>query len=299
MSLIQKYVWVIDTLHRTGGLSLKELNCRWVMTDMSRGEAIPRQTFDRWKGGILDLFGVIIECNLSDGYRYYIYNPGVLAEGELQRWLLDAFSTANSLLQHTSLRNRIVVENVPSSRDYLQPVIDAMAADRVLNITYRSYHSDRAHAFDVEPYCIRMFRQRWYLLARSIDYNAVRVYALDRIEGLETTASTFTLPADFDAKRYFAPYYGIILDPDSEEQRIVVRASSYHSHYMRSLPLHWSQREIAATPDYADFELRLRPTFDFCLELLHAADMLEVLEPQPLRQRMHDLTWCMYHKYKE
>lgn len=266
---------------------------------MSRGEPIPRQTFDRWKGGILDIFGVVIECNLSDAYRYYIYNPEVLAEGELQRWLLDSFSTANSLSQHTSLRNRIIVENIPSSRKYLQSVINAMAADRVLNITYHSYHSVKEYTFDVEPYCIRMLCQRWYLLARSVAYDTLRIYALDRIVSLETTDRSFSLPDDFDAKSYFAPYYGIILEPDTAEQRIVLRAITYHSHYMRSLPLHPSQCEINTTPDYSDFELHLCPTFDFCLELLHAADMLEVLEPQSLRQRMHDLTWCMYHKYIE
>ena len=53
MSLIQKYIWVIKTIHRSGRITLKELNEKWRQNiDLSRGENLPRQTFDRWKGGI-------------------------------------------------------------------------------------------------------------------------------------------------------------------------------------------------------------------------------------------------------
>jgi len=118
MKILNKYIWIIKVLHHAGrrGLSLKELNEKWVdNTDLSLGEPISRQTFDRWKGRILDLLGVLIECNLKDGYRYYIYNPQVLEDGEICRWLLDTYSTANTLSANVALKGRIMVECVPSS----------------------------------------------------------------------------------------------------------------------------------------------------------------------------------------
>ena len=81
MSLIQKYIWVIKTIHRSGRITLKDLNEKWRQNiDLSRGENLPRQTFDRWKGGILDMFGIVIDCEQHGRYHYYIANPEVLAK---------------------------------------------------------------------------------------------------------------------------------------------------------------------------------------------------------------------------
>lgn len=70
MSLIQKYIWVIKTIHRSGRITLKDLNEKWRQNiDLSRGENLPRQTFDRWKGGILDMFGIVIDCEQHGRYH--------------------------------------------------------------------------------------------------------------------------------------------------------------------------------------------------------------------------------------
>lgn len=82
MPQIQKYIWVINTILNNGKITLKELNEKWkANVDLSGGLDLPRQTFDRWKGSILDLFGIIIECERRGGYKYYIENPEVLENG--------------------------------------------------------------------------------------------------------------------------------------------------------------------------------------------------------------------------
>lgn len=298
MSLIQKYIWVIETIHRAHQISLKELNEKWVKTEMSGGLPIPRQTFDRWKSGILDIFGVIIDCNLKGGYRYFIYNPDVLKEGELNSWLLDSFSTCNTLSQNIGLKDRILIENVPSSKDFLTVVIDAMGGNNVLNMTYKGFGRHHAFTFPVAPYCIKMFQKRWYMLAHSIDDDTMRLYAFDRIEEMSITGNHFTLPEDFNAKAYFASFFGIVLDTNVKEERIILRADEYHQKYLRTLPLHSSQKEIYTTKEYADFELHLRPTYDFCMELLKVGIMIEVLEPQSLRHQLHGWVRDLWNIYK-
>lgn len=119
MTILEKYIWVINALYNKGehGLSLKELNDRWIRDiNVSNGEPLHRQTFDRWKGNILMAFGVNIECNLKGGYRYYISNPESLNNGEIVSWLLDAYSTVNTLSQNIQLKSRIELEDIPSNR---------------------------------------------------------------------------------------------------------------------------------------------------------------------------------------
>ncbi len=300
MSAINKYIWVVNALCRAGdrGLSLKELNERWLREDISNGKELLRQTFDRWKGKILDTMGLIIDCKLKGDYRYYISNPEELRSDELSRWLLDAYTTFNSLSQNVALKDRIMVEEIPSSRDYLTDILDAMHSNRVMRMTYKNFVGGRCSTFPVAPYCVKMAQKRWYVLALSVHEDRLRVYSLDRIEDIEMTDRIFKLPKDFSAKKFFSEYFGVVCDDNVKEERIVLRAGKYHQNYMRSLPLHESQREIYVCDNYADFELRLRPTYDFCMELLRYGSAMEVMEPESLRHQMHGYAWELAEMYK-
>lgn len=301
MTPLEKYVWVVNALYKAGerGLTLKELNEKWVCDEsVSRGEPLPRQTFDRWKGNILMALGVDIECHRTGGYRYYISNPESLKNGELSRWLLDSYSTANALAQNTVLRDRILVEETLSSRNCLTDIMEAMKEDRIVEITHKNFQHSKAYTFPVAPYCLKKFQKRWYLLALSINDNKMRLFALDRIETVQMTDEKFKLPKDFNAKEYFSTFFGVVTDTDVPVERIVLRADCYHQHYLRTLPLHPSQKEIFTCEDYADFELHLRPTYDFCMELLRVGNMIEVVEPLSLRKKMHTWTRDLWEIYK-
>lgn len=287
MSLILKYIWVVKTIHRAGRITLKELNEKWrANVDLSRGENLPRQTFDRWKSGILDLFGILIDCEQRGGYHYYIANPKELSEGKLRTWLLNTYGTAETLSSNLSIHDRILTENIPSSQDHLSTVLEAMKSNNMLHITFKAFTMKEPKRFLVEPYCVKMSAQRWYMLARNTEHKNLRLYSLDRIEAVEISNTRFVLPDDFNAKDYFAEFFGIVLDESVPLQTIILRADKYHQNYMRTLPLHPTQREIFACDDYADFELKLRPTYDFYMKLMSFGNMIKVLEPKNLQEEI-------------
>ena len=287
MSLILKYIWVVKTIHRAGRITLKELNEKWrANVDLSRGEDLPRQTFDRWKSGILDLFGILIDCEQRGGYHYYIANPKELSEGKLRTWLLNTYGTAETLSSNLSIHDRILTENIPSSQDHLSTVLEAMKSNNTLHITFKAFTMKEPKRFLVEPYCVKMSAQRWYMLARNTEHKNLRLYSLDRIETVEISNTRFALPDDFNAKDYFAEFFGIVLDESVPLQTIILRADKYHQNYMRTLPLHPTQREIFACDDYADFELKLRPTYDFYMKLMSFGNMIKVLEPKTLQEEI-------------
>lgn len=287
MSLILKYIWVVKTIHRAGRITLKELNEKWrANVDLSRGDDLPRQTFDRWKSGILDLFGILIDCEQRGGYHYYIANPKELSEGKLRTWLLNTYGTAETLSSNLSIHDRILTENIPSSQDHLSTVLEAMKSNNTLHITFKAFTMKEPKRFLVEPYCVKMSAQRWYMLARNTEHKNLRLYSLDRIEAVEISNTRFVLPDDFNAKDYFAEFFGIVLDESVPLQTIILRADKYHQNYMRTLPLHPTQREIFACDDYADFELKLRPTYDFYMKLMSFGNMIKVLEPKTLQEEI-------------
>lgn len=301
MLLTRKYAWLVSTLSRVaGGLTLAELSDRYERDEaISDGQPLARQTLFRWRDGAFNAFGVVIECEPGGQHRYFISNPGALKSDSLALWLLDTCDTMNTLAAGISLRDRIVVDDVPSSHSHLQTAIQAMNTGCALEVTYRGFDKKCSATFAVEPYCLRLFGRRWYLLGRSVGENRERLYALDRVEAMAVTADSFTLPDGFDARDRFSTYFGVTLDDSVEVADITLRAYGQHRHYLRTLPLHPSQREVCSTTDYADFHLRLRPGYEFCMELLRAGSWVEVMEPQSLRHTMHTLATNLCRMYKD
>lgn len=299
MSQLQKYIWLIDTIRRAGKISLEEISGRWERNkDLSDYKPLSRATFNRWKDAIFSQFGIIISCQRAGGYLYYIENPEDIDEDELKKWMLDSFAVSNLISENLSLKDRILVTQIPSARNHLATLLEAMKENRVVTITYCGFNKSQSHSFPVEPYCVKLFDNRWYVLAHNVRFDDCRIYGLDRIERLEVTDDTFKLPEDFSASEYFSDYFGIVIDKDIRPQRIVIRAYDEHIPYMKSLPLHRSQRLLEENDGYADFELFLAPTYDFVMGLLHVGTMIEVMSPASLRKTMKEWVSEMYEMYE-
>lgn len=297
--IFKQYIWLTDTIYRSGGISLKELNDRWIRTEMSGGLPMTRATFNRHKEAIEEIFDLCIECRRKGGYYYYIENEEVLKNNKLQHWMLDSLSISNLLMESGSLKDRIVLENIPAGKEYLQPIINAMKIGHKLSMTYQKFGREESYDIIVEPYAIKVFKQRWYLLANDQKHKRPTVYALDRITNLEETDEPFIYPSDFDTETFFKDCYGVLCGTDDKAQRIVIRAYPPLTNYLRTLPLHHSQKEVETTPDYADFEFYLRPTFDFRQELLSQGNELEVLKPSKLREEMKKMMMKMLERYQQ
>lgn len=299
MIQLQKYTWLIDTIRRAGKISLEEISDRWERNkELSDYRPLSRATFNRWKDAIFSQFGIIIACQRAGGYLYYIENPEDIDEDELKKWMLDSFAVSNLISENLSLKDRIVVNQIPSAREHLATLLEAMKENHVVTITYHAFNKEKGYTFSIEPYCVKLFENRWYVLARNTTHNDMRIYCLDRIENLTITDAAFKLPKTFSASDYFSVYYGIVAGTDVKPERIIIRVYQDHIPYIQSLPLHHSQRLLEDNGEYADFELYLAPTYDFIMRLLHVGAMIEVISPFSLRKTMKGWISDMYNLYK-
>jgi len=165
-------------------------------------------------------------------------------------------------------------------------------------VSYQSYAKDKAHEFEIEPYALKIFKQRWYVLANSAAENRLRIYALDRLQSAGATQKSFELPADFDAEIYFADYFGIITIETCKTETVKLKATAWHANYLRNLPLHGSQTE-KQYDNHSIFTLRLKPTLDFRQEILKYGNEVEILEPAWFREEIAEVvrkTGEMYNK---
>lgn len=298
-NLINKYVWLVDTIYRAGRITYEEINEKWIDQGMDENP-IPLRTFHKWRIAAEEMFGLVIECERKGGYHYYIENRDEVKRGGLRTWLMNTISVSNLLMDSQSLKDRILLEDIPSGKDGLAVILDAMKSNTQLRITYQSYWRNESHTFNVHPYCVKLFKQRWYMIALSPYYDKVMIYAVDRIFGIQKLdGKTFKMPKDFELESFFYNYYGVIAGTKRNVEHVKLKVSAGQANYMRSLPLHHSQEEIETHSDYSIFGLSLCPEFDFQQELLSKGEDIEVLEPIWLRKEIAGKIKRMWNKYND
>lgn len=299
-ALFQEYIWLVDTIHKAGRLTLEEINRRWLRTEMSEGVSIARSTFNRHRDAILDIFGIVIECDRKDGFQYYIYNEEVLEDNTIQNWMLSTLSVNSVLSESKGVHDRIMLESIPSEGENLYLFIDAMKRGVRIKVTYRKYGKEEKKTMTVEPYFVKLRKRRWYGIVKNPgDEGFIFILSFDRILEMELTEEKFEYPRDFDPKHFFKDSYGIAWSKDIPVQRVVIRAYGEQMYYYRDLPLHHSQKELESTAEYTDFEVTLRPTEDFYSPLLSRGPYIKVLEPKWLADKIKDMLSSAARLYDE
>lgn len=298
-ALFKEYIWLVNTIRKAGddGITFAEINEKWLETELSEGVELARSTFNRHKDAIEDIFGLIIDCNRLNGYRYFISNEEVLSEDSIQNWMLNTLTVNNIIGEALTLQDRILLQPAPVEGDYLKMIIEAMKKNVKLAVDYRKYGDDEPRHLTFEPYCIKLFKQRWYILGHfhrnaiadrpEVDYFGV--FSFDRILNMSLTDDKFQMDPSFNAQAYFEECFGVLVNDDTVAQRIVIRVFGDERFYVRDLPIHKSQREIGQGEDYTDFELFMRPTVDLSTHFISRSFLIKVLEPQWLADEIHHM----------
>ena len=299
--LFKRYIWLVDLIYRNDGITRDQINRFWSRSYLNNDneDEIPERTFHRHKEAIKELFDVDIVCNRHGEKTYHIAHREALAQDEAKQWLLNTFAVSNILSECKDLKRRILVEAIPSGQHYLTPVIEAMRNGRVLILSYQSFRMDTPAPYEIEPYCLKIYKQRWYLLGRRTDRDALRTFALDRIKGIELTDKTFAFPEPFDAEKYFEDSIGIIVEDNCPPQTIEIQAVNGQQDYIRSLPLHPTQQEYETGRDGAKFRLFAQLNYDLVQELLRYGEDVTVLSPKWFRDKFRQIADKMNDNYKE
>ena len=293
-----RYIWLLDTLLNSSPLTIDEINMLWEDCPLSNGP-IPLRTFHEQRKGIKEMFGVEIVCDRSHGNVYYVKNPEVLEKKKVAKWLLHKYSIPQEFATFNSMKDRVLLEEIPLGTKFLNPIIEAMQKNVELQIDYQRYESEQEEynlqEFHVQPYALKVFNRRWYLLGNIKEKHDLRTIALDRILDLKILSTSFELPEDFDARKYFANVVGIFVNNNLPVTKVMIRAYGTQAEYLRSTPLHKSQAEGRSKyREFAEFTYRLCITPELVSQLLAMGDKVEVLEPEELREEMkEELIKCL------
>lgn len=297
--LIRRYVWLVDTIRRAGHISLDEINSRWLdnyMLNPDHESEIPERTFHRHREAIAEMFAIEIACDRPTN-TYYIANDGDLDRPTFTGWLFNGLALDNQLMCHEGVKNRIVFEDTPGGCGHLPVIVEAISTNRVLSMTYHRYNRRQARWL-IEPFGLKQYRRRWYLIGCQAGEDFPLTFALDRVVDINLTDRIFKPDDNADINALFADVIGVFVDPDLNVEDVVVRVYGQQRNYFEGTPLHHSQTVVSSTDEYSDYSFRLRPEYEFVHEILRLGPDAEILSPQWLREDMRRYAVESLERYK-
>jgi len=245
-------------------------------------QPLPRQSFVEYRNTAEELLRIEIGCDRRSN-KYYIANRD---DSQLTDWLISSFSIGNLANEQQDIKDRIVLDRPPQGFEYFDQIVDAFRAGYALEMMYQKFTDSEPYTCYIEPYCLKHDNQRWYLLGCKDHRPYLQTFALDRILSItERRDCPFSPDPDFSPRLHFADSFGVYVGTQMPVD-IRIRAYGIGRNYLRTAPLHTSQREKKYSDEASDFTIHCRPTRDPMLHLLSQGGDIEVIEPQDFREEI-------------
>ena len=278
--IIRKYIWIVDTLSRYSKLSKEQLDNLWVRSKISGGNPLPDRTFYHYRRAIEEIFHIDINCD-NQG-KYYIDSSGSPKNMALTNWLLDSMALSSAIQSADYQNGRIEIEDVPSAREFLPMVVEAINDSNKIQFTYAGFSRSRSeNNILYHPYFLKRYKQRWYMIGLKEKGKSLRTYALDRIKEMHIVNEKFEMPDTVSLEQMFSNIVGVTTSA-APIKTVRLRATSTQAKYFRALPLHSSQKE-EVHDTYSIFTYRLQLNYELAHEILSLGDAVKVIEPPELK----------------
>lgn len=290
-TIFNRITFIARLVMNEEAVTLDDIDNRWRDSTLCDGTSISPRMFYRDRERIHELYGMDIRPRKLDTgvFVYYVRNREKMKQDSLLRWTMNTLAMAETLAGFSTLRHRIFLEDYAPDPHLLPKILQAMKTNKKLSITYQRFDNVSAKTHTVEPFFIKDYQHRLYMIARIEGKENPCVFALDRIVSITPLNKSFKMPKDLTAEEFFEDCYGVYRPDDMKTENVILRAYENEMFYLYSKPLHHSQKPLGnldLSLGSCDFQLYLKPTLDFIGFLLSRAGRIEVRHPLWLRKRI-------------
>ena len=257
---------------------------------------ISKRTFQRDIEDIRALYNVDIQYN-SSSRTYYIAddNQSYASDRKLEAFdIFNIFKVSDQLGEYIQFEKR-----KPQGTENLFGIIQAIKNKRKLEFTYNKFNQKETSSRCIEPYSVKEFRNRWYVFGKDTADNEVKNFALDRISGIVISDKEYKKSETLNIEEYFKNSFGIYIPDDKTIYEVVLAFDPLQGKYIKTLPLHESQKVLVDNESEFRIKLHIYLTYDFCMEILSFGDRIKVISPNELTQQIKEIlfgAWDLYEK---
>ena len=277
----KRYLYVIDRL-RSRPCSFNELQ-EHVMRKLENDDIDTTfeyaiRTFERDKKDITALFGIVIQYNRKD--KTYAIDEEEIEDQSVTR-MIDVFSIHHALQEGNKLSPSVFLEKRKSlGTEHIHGIIHAIQNLCLLQFTHQKHWEDFSTQREVKPIAIKESQQRWYLVALDKKNETVKTFGLDRISNLKITDTKFK-PVAYNVETEFQHAFGV--ETYEAAKKVILEFSKQQGNYIKTFPLHKSQRIVKETEDAVSIEIFIHTTNDIKMELLKYGSNVKVIAPISLQ----------------
>lgn len=286
-AFFKRYLWLYDTIKNKPYITFNEIAVKFDNSNFKDDDeaGFSKRTFHRDLSEILELFGV--EISYDNTYRgYYIESESLTPNTET---LLDSYRFINIYQVFKEANSYIAAEPRKSGSEHLLILLDAIQNRKRIEFLYCKYIEETTEKRTVEPYFIKEFKGRWYVIAKDRKDKQIKSFALERIVNDPMPASpsaSFDIPQGITPASYFKDSYGIFKLSDSKVEEVELSFKPLKGKFIKSQPLHHSQTIIIDTEEELRIKLKLQISHDFIMELLSHGSEIRVIAPDNLKNKI-------------
>ena len=312
---VKFYSWLIGLLDRKH-LTFEEIADEWKEARANQNnDVLDKRTFHRYRDNIQSQFGISVECDKSDGYRYYVKRDPV-DDDDVTEWMLSSMRLA-SLGDMLKYHNKVMLDTPPYNTEYLDDILAAIDKHYLLKFKYVSGFGAESDMV-LAPAFVRYYKQRWYVVGVKVgdckfsqtdnkvaERKLIRCLPFDRISFLKMICEKHPLSPKMKKfltpENYYEDCFGIYRIEDVPVENIRIRAFYPEYNYIEEVPLHESQQKVKESKDgmYREYTLTVRPSRDFLQELLWHGRNIIVLKPESLKQEVIGILKDMAQSYED
>ena len=244
--------------------------------------SISKRTFQREIKNILTIYNIeVIYDSFSE--KYMIVEDFSKPEQKLLLEKIDLYSAFNAKI---SLSDKIDFEqNNSKGTQFLKEILQAIENKNPLKFSYQKFYESEIESRRLEPYLLKEYKSRWYVIGMDSQKESLRTFSLDRVKELQVLDGKFQLP-EIEAKAHFENVLGIIGPNNSKAEKITITVTQFQAKYLKSLPWHHSQQLVSENETEASFTFYLVPTYDFEVQLLSLGSSLISIEPEDVKKKV-------------
>lgn len=278
---IQRYIFIINRL-KSRAATFEELHDYLLRQQQITGDKleISQRTLQRDLNEIRSLFDIDIQYNRRESVYEIVASD---TEKPIER-IIETYEVINALNYANNVKQKLFLEqrNNPGTT-HLHGLLHAIDHRFVVSFMHKSFWKGEAELRTVQPFAIKESQNRWYLICHDVDKNGIRNFSLDRMSDLKISDLTFS-PLPFDVMEGYEHAFGV--ETYEAAEKIVLKFSTFQSKYIKTLPLHKSQKLVYEDETCCHFSYFMHPTYDFVMEILKYGETVTVLEPESLKQNI-------------
>lgn len=251
------------------------------------------RTFERDKSDIMTLFGIVIQYNRKD--KTYTIDDNEIEDQSITR-MIDAFSIHHALKEGNKLSPSVFLEKRKSlGTEHIYGIIHAIQNLYILKFTHQKHWEDFSTQREVKSIAIKESQQRWYLVALDKSDDTVKTFGLDRISHLIITDTKFKA-LKYNVEKEFCYAFGV--ETYSPVEKVVMQFCVKQGNYIKTFPLHSSQKVLEENENNLLIEIHIHTTNDIIMELLKYGNDVKVIEPKSLIANMKERIKQMANLYQ-